>query len=354
MKKTVMLLALIIFTTLVVGCESMKGDFLPANTNTPTNKNDSDNSFADDVSNSSITTSDTGAKGELYTLLLYDNMLGGLDDTVTRRASDRIMENERVDKVVDVQNKMETIFGNTFMLNYDETLRSKRWDNCRVDYVAIDELTDRFCMVSFDSVTGALMAYTDSRAGDDRGYLSEVNGKSGEAEFLAYAKRLVSQYSPVDGCETEITTEIFEYDASGGYYRSEKQVDGFVNNTEDDPDFYAIYHITFYRTIDGVRRFDTNVIEINSTGEVHRACFNMQDDLYAGFADEKIDLKQAEQLVKHALSQFIPTESTVDIVPSLVATNDGKLWLHLETFVGYDDGTSGYIYMIQISDTTKE
>ena len=124
-----------------------------------------------------------------------------------------------------------------------------------------------------------------------------------------------------------------------------------MNNTEDDPDFYAIYHITFYRTIDGVRRFDTNVIEINSTGEVHRACFNMQDELYAGFADEKVDLIQAEGLVRRALSQFIPTECTVEIVPSLAATNDGELWLLLETFVGYDDGTSGYIYTIKLSDT---
>lgn len=350
MKRAVMLLAAVsALAVLSAGCGNRGVGTGSGHTSEPVSGNAVTSSVIQSGADGSTGTDEVPAGGR-YRLLLYDNMSGGYDDTVTERAGNRITDSERI-KEDGIGSRTETLFGNTVTLDYDETLRSRIWVNVRVDYTFSDKAADRLVLASFDSVSGALMAYTDSRAGDDRGYLSEVNGKSGEAEFLAYAKKLVSQYSPVDGCEAEITTEIFEYDASGGYYRSEKQVDGFVNNTEDDPDFYAIYHITFYRTIDGVRRFDTNVIEINSTGEVHRACFNMRDELYAGFADEKVDLIQAEGLVRRALSQFIPTESTVEIVPSLAATNDGELWLLLETFVGYDDGTSGYIYTIKLSDT---
>ena len=290
-----------------------------------------------------------------YTLLLYDNMLGGggMDDTITVRASDRIMENNRLKNTKKLPNRTESIFGRTFTYTYDETLSSKTWSNNRDDFSFTDALTDEFSMVSFDSATGALRVYINGNAGCDRGYRSVVNDKSSEADFIAYAKNLVSQYFSVEGCEVEITTEIFEYDELDETYYPKMQIDGYVNNSENNLDFYAVYYFTFYKTIDGIRRFDTNVIEINNTGEVHRAWLDMQDGLYADFVDVDIDMEQAERLVKGALAKFIPMNSTVEIVPSVVATNDGNLWLHLETFVEYDGGTSGYIYVIQLSGTVE-
>lgn len=286
-----------------------------------------------------------------YTLLLYDNMLSGQDDTTTPRVSYRILANERVEVSGKVSNKTATLFGKTHTFEHSNTTTSKRWIHNRVSYEVKDDETGFYTFASFDSVTGALMSYSKGGAGINRAYQSEVNDKSSEAEFLAYAKKLVSQHSSVEGCQVEIKTDIYEYDAEDGNYYSRRHVDGYVNNTENISDFYAVYHFTFYKTIDGIRRYDTNVIEINSTGEVYRLWFNMQDELYADFADVKVDMEQAERLTKEALAQFIPDYSTVEIIPSLVATSDGNLWLDLETFVKYGGGTSGYIYVIQISTT---
>jgi len=279
------------------------------------------------------------SNGKTYTLLPDDNI-------ITYR-NNRILDGERIKETGKMPNKTVTLFGKTHVFNCDETTRSIRWVNNRIEYTAIDALA------SFDSVTGALMSYTNSNAGINRSYQSEVNDKSDEAEFLAYAKKLVSQYASVEGCEVEISTKIFEYNASYENCYTKMQVDGYVNNAEDAPDFYAIYHITFYKTIDGIRRFDTNVIEINNTGEVHRASFNMQDELYAEIAGVKVDMEQAKRLAKKEWSEFIPDPSTVEFVPSLIATNDGDLWLHFEMFVQFGGGTSGYIYMIRLSDTTN-
>ncbi len=286
---------------------------------------------------------------ETYTLLLYDNMLSGMDDTITKRATDKIMKVDRLENTEKLPNRTESVFGRTFVFTFDETRSSKRWLNNQDDFTSIDALTGRLSMASFDSATGALVSYMNGDAGFNREYQSEVNDKSSEAEFLAYAKGLVSPYASVDQCEVEISTEIFAYDASDGNYHSQITMDGYVNNADNAPNFYAVYHITFYKTIDGIRRFDTNKIEINNTGEVHHASFKMQDELHADFVNVNIDMEQAERLVKDALAKFIPTDSTVEIVPSVIATNDGNLWLHLETFVKYGDGKSGYIYVIQLN-----
>lgn len=362
MKRiTVLLVIFSVLVAMCVGCNNANTDPLSNNTDdlTDTKLEGTDNAGSKPIDTSSPADSNNHAdvnnppSSETYTLLLYDNMLGGMDDTITKRASDRIMENKRLKNTEKLPNRTESVFDRTFTFTFDETRSSKRWVNNRDDFTYTDVLTGSLVMASFDSATGALLSYTNGDAGFNREYQSAVNDKSSETEFLTYAKGLVSPHNSIDKCEVEISTEIFEYDASDGNYYSKKMIDGYVNNTDNDPNFYAVYHITFYKTIDGIRRFDTNVIEINNTGEIHRARFNMQDELYADFVDEDIDMEQAERLVRGALEKFIPTNSTVEIVPSVVATNDGNLWLHLETFVGYDGATSGYIYVIQLSSTVE-
>lgn len=284
-----------------------------------------------------------------YTLLLYENALSGLDDTITKRVGYQIIADENVSVSTVVPNKNVTIFGKTHTLKYIETRKSTVALNNRINYKVKYDIPNDTYFISLDSASGALMSYAYVLAGKDRTYQSEVNDKSSESDFLAYAKKLVSQHSSVEGCQVEITTEIFEYDKEDGNYYPKKRLAGYVNNTENVSDFYAIYHFTFYKMLDGIRRYDTNVIEINNTGEIHRLWFNIQDDLYANYSDIDIDMEQAEKLVKSALSQFIPVGSSIEIVPSVVATNDGVLWLYLETFVEFDGGKSGYTYVIQIA-----
>jgi hypothetical protein len=248
------------------------------------------------------------------------------------------------------QTKTVTLFGETFVLQYDETVKSKTWCNNRIRYQYQDDKTNTYCLASFDSVTGTLLSYANTNAGKNRAYQSEVNDKSGEADFLAYAKKLISQYTSVEGCEVEIKTSVYEYDEDDDYYAYQRGYDCYVNNTENVADYYAIYRFTFYKTINGIRRWDTNTIEIHSTGEVDSAGFYMQDELYADFADAKVDMKQAEALAESDMASKGYTLGTLEFVPRLVATDDGILWLSLEIFTYTDDGaSSGYNRYFQIS-----
>lgn len=283
-----------------------------------------------------------------YKLLLYDNMLSGYDDTYTERVSGRFLRNERLLSALPAPDKTVTLFGKTYNFAYDETLTSKRWANHRVDYLAKDPEAGTLVLAGFDAKTGALMSFADSEAGKNRDYVSEVNAFSSEAEFLEYAKMMVSQHASVEGCAVEITTRLYEYDAEYGRYMHKQTLDGYVNNRENAADFYAIYQFEFYKQIDGIRRFDTNVIEICDTGEVQRLSFNMQNTLYTAFADVKVDLAQGEQLAKEALAKFVYCDS-VQIAPSLVATTDGELWLHLDVYAQWGGGTSGYTYVIKVA-----
>lgn len=248
------------------------------------------------------------------------------------------------------QTKTVTLFGETFEFQYDETEKSKTLCNDRIRYQYQDDKTNTYCLASFDSVTGRLLSYANTNAGKNRAYQSEVNDKSGEAEFLAYAKKLISQYASVEGCEVEIKTSVYEYDEDGDDYAYRRSYDKYVNNTENVADYYAIYRFTFYKTINGIRRLDTNSIEIHSTGEVDSAGFYMQDELYADFADAKVDMKQAEELAESDLASKGYATGNHEFVPRLVATDDGILWLSLDIFTYTDDGaSSGYNRYFQIS-----
>ena len=72
--------------------------------------------------------------------------------------------------------------------------------------------------------------------------------------------------------------------------------------------------------------------------------------MYASYSGIDIDVDQAQKMITDSLSHFISDGSSIEIVPSVVATNDGVLWLYLETFVEFDGGKSGYTYVIQIAN----
>jgi hypothetical protein len=265
---------------------------------------------------------------EPYKLYLESNLL---EDYYTERLGYEVIEDHYLEASHDVPDKTVTLFGKTITFSYMNTCESTVPSRNRVLYKAKCEQTDEFYLASFDSVTGALRSYTDGRAGKNRSYQSEVNEHSSEAEFLAYAKKMVSQYASVEGCEVEIKTELYEFSEKWGY-NSDKTVDGYVNNAENVPDFYAVYTFTFYKTIDGVRRYDTNQIEINNTGEIISASLYMQDDAYGDFADMTIDMAQAERLIYSA----VPGGEIVHAL--LVATTDGVLWLHFMVYWGIPGG----------------
>lgn len=284
-----------------------------------------------------------------YKLLLYDNMLSGPDDTTTPRVGYRILEYKKIETNEAVPDKIVTLFGNLHTLKYFGVSKKTTETHNRIEYQERDAKGNCH-FADFDAVTGELVYYVNAYAGTNRAYQSEVNDKSGEAEFLAYAKKLISQYASVEGCQVDIKTKLYEYDEGSDDCLYRESLDGYVNDPEMLSDYYAAYQFTFYKTLDGIRRHDDNVIEIYSTGEVRLLSRDMQDEMYADFADVKVDMEQAERLTKEALTQFIHGNSTVEIVPSVVATSDGNLWLDLEVFVNFGGGTSGYIYMIQLAE----
>ena len=274
-----------------------------------------------------------------YKIYLESNLL---EDYSTEQLEHDVIQENHIEVSENVPNKTVTLFGQTITLCYKETWQSNRRTRNLLFYDVRDSQTGALYWAGFDSATGALRIYYNSQAGNDRSYQSEVNEHSSEAEFLAYAKKLVSQYASVEGCAVEIETRFYEYKEEYGYYgQTGITVDGYVNNAENIPDFYAVYTFTFYKTIDGIRLWDTNTIEISNTGEVCQAGFYLQDDVYEDYFDIDIDMEQAERLVHSACDGEI-------VSALLVATTDGALWLHFMVYWGIEGAGSCNTYAIPI------
>ena len=274
-----------------------------------------------------------------YKLYLESNLL---EDYSTQRLGYDVIRENHITVSSDIPDKTVTLFGQTITLSYKETWQSNRRTRNLLFYDVRDNQTGALYWAGFDSASGALRIYYNSQAGNDRSYQSEVNEHASEAEFLAYAKKLVSQYASVEGCAVEIETRFYEYKEQYGYYgQTGVTVDGYVNNAENIPDFYAVYTFTFYKTIDGIRLWDTNTIEINNTGEVCQAEFYLQDDVYEDYFDIDIDIEQAERLVHSACNGEI-------VRTLLVATTDGALWLHFMVYWGIEGAGSCNTYAIPI------
>jgi hypothetical protein len=64
-------------------------------------------------------------------------------------------------------------------------------------------------------------------------------------------------------------------------------------------------------------------------------------------------MEQAERITLEALDAFVPDRDNVEFNPSLVATTDGELWLLMEVYVSYSEGTSGYTYAIKVAEIEK-
>ena len=250
------------------------------------------------------------------------------------------------------QKRVETFFGKTIEFTYDSASSSKlrKGDRLNAEGRMNGESTH---IASWNADTNMLESYAAYNAGRDRSFKSEVNEFSTEEEFVSYAKSILSPYVSVEGRKVEITTNIFEYDEAAKNYHYRRGVDGFENNVHKVEDFYAEYWFTFYKEINGIRRHDTITISINNTGDVHFIDNYEQENLYKPFLDVKVDMEQAERVTHEALGMYIPGPDCVEFVPSLVATTDGELWLIMDAYVTYGEGTSGYTRVIKVAEIEK-
>jgi hypothetical protein len=64
-------------------------------------------------------------------------------------------------------------------------------------------------------------------------------------------------------------------------------------------------------------------------------------------------MEQAERITLEALDAFVPDRDNVEFNPSLVATTDGELWLIMDAYVTYGEGTSGYTRVIKVAEIDK-
>ena len=250
------------------------------------------------------------------------------------------------------QKRVETFFGKTIEFTYDSASSSKlrKGDRLFAEGRMNGESTH---IASWNADTNMLESYAAYNAGRDRSFVSEVNEHSTEKDFTNYARKIVSQFVSIEGCKVEIKTNIFEYSAEVDNYHFRRDVDGFENNVHNVEDFYAEYWFTFYKEMNGIRRYDQTTVVINNTGEVHSIWNWAQDELYKPFTDVKVDMEQAERVTLDALGEFVPDRDNGEFNPLLVATTDGELWLIMSTYVTYGEGKSGYTRAIKVAEIDK-
>ncbi len=295
-----------------------------------------------------------------YTVLLESNSIGFEDTTTPRmdgygtRTIKRFVEECRED-----DKKTVTLFGETVTLTYTETWQSDFWQSNQVFY----DCKNPSVTAAFDSQTDKLVYCFISGAGSDRSFQSEINEYSDENAFMAYVKSIISQYMSVEDYEYEIQTDFYEYYEPGGYYGlTGTRENGYLNNTDGVEDFYADYHVTFYKTMNGIRLNNQIDITVNNTGEVACLSLNTLYVSYEPFKDVVVDLQKAETLIEEAISKFAPKNlgkvTSIEYNPQLVAVNDGTLWLRVQAGVyfscnGHNNLTSAFLYMIKVAEIVQ-
>ncbi len=231
-----------------------------------------------------------------YKVLLYGNSVGAEGDNVTPRyKGDDIYKNKRTTKS-NVKDKKIKLFGNDLELKYDCT-REKSYYQKKYDYYDTSFSGKDFTVV-FSEDTGKIVKYDNPVRSTDHNFISDVNSRSTEEEFLAYAKKMILDISgvSVEGRQFRMSTLVKNSDGTAKYH------DGYVNNSDTDPDFFAYYSYGFYSTLGGIEREDLIGIGFSNFGAVYYLSAFNNDAICAKFADVQID---KEKLIESVRSEFL-------------------------------------------------
>ena len=281
-----------------------------------------------------------------YSALLYANAPGGaVDNTTPQYTGDDFYAYEFYERSAPVS-KTETILGKELNLHYSKSITTYMYPH-EVD-VYEQSYNNRMMFVWYRADTGKIVKYKRYDDCVDRNYKSCVNPDSTEAEFIAYAKQVLLDNAGVsaDGWEVQITTARAQYGTS----------QGFINYSQETPEYNEEYTFTFYKTISGIERYDKMYIKMTNVGEIIEYEAMINNEAYKPFESAQIDRERLEAAAwsafRHISSQYAVTSSNIESI-YLISSGD-DLWAQVTIEFRHVNGEyefkSGVKYVIKVAE----
>lgn len=284
-----------------------------------------------------------------YTVLLYESAAGFAGDIVTTAYSgEKLFHIEDFDKS-DMPPKKD-LFGKDVNMHYSGSQKTNL-NKCNIDlYFYI--VSGTYVAMKINDQTGKIVSYDTGGWNFDRNYKSTVNPKSGEKEFLTYAKNILWEYggASTDDKKVRIVTKIISEDGSVEFK------DGFVNYFDENPNFNAQYTFFFTGDIDGIARCDDMQITVTNVGEICSFEALQFDEAYAPFENAKIDRDKIISTVEKAFSSVRNSYNVLSYSITLqTIPKETELWVEATVEFEFQGGeehilTSGVKYVVKVAE----
>lgn len=353
MKKIFILsLSLILLLQMTTACQNTKDQ-----AETTINQTETDESSHNDGTSPNIDVAKKAIPLKDYDVLLFQNSVGGQNDTTTPKYNGvSYYKEERFEKS-DVAPKHTFMGDEDITLYYSNSIKPNHmYNNERDSYSYLGynndgELKEAFA--DYNSNTDKLIRFKKSIVYKNDEYSPGLSSQSTQEEYIAYIKNLLLDISDVsvDGIEAEIFTVIMKKDSS-----TIECVPYFVNNSDTDPDFYATYKFDFNRNIDGIDRVDNISITISNFGELYKLSAIDNSERYKPFENVKINRELIDSKLEDILSKLRIQYNIQSYDISLSGYPiDSSLYVEAAvsfTFLGSEDITlsAGRKYLIKVAE----
>ena len=279
-----------------------------------------------------------------YTALLYSMGAGSNSDSSTPMYTGKEFgkKEEYKKSETKIEKKRETsFFGKQKTVWYGHT-----WKYDELGY-EVDKYSfqndGETLFISYNSSTGKPVRYV-SRPANNRSYSSPVNPDSTEAEYVAYAKQILLEYAGVsaEGWDCDIVTQI----------KDKGKTNSFINYSHENPEYNAVYTITFSKKISGIDRIDKMHVKLTNVGEIEEFQAINYDEAFKPFENVKLDKEKIESAARRAA--YIPSGGSITKLYTQLFVSEGCLWAHVEIDYSFESGAQGgTIYAIKVAELVE-
>ena len=268
-----------------------------------------------------------------YTALLYANGMGGESDTSTPRyTGEEFFKTKRYEKAIQSR-KNEHLFGKTWNVNYDYSLKS---DNLSYDMDVYSYVKEYDCVcVTYRMDTGGIVKY-NTLPSPETFEGSSISPDSSEEAIVSYARNVLREITgeTADGWDARIES------ASFPYYRSDTM----------GPLFAEGYTVTFFKTIGGVERGDIMSVKMTDAGEIVEFNAFNYDAAFAPYGNVHPDKEKIEKEAWRAFgSSGIHGYSSASIWKTELFASENSLWAVVSIHYKTGEAEGGVQYAIEVA-----
>ena len=237
-----------------------------------------------------------------------------------------------------ISDKPMALLGKNISVSYENTKNVADLDY-DIDYYSYI-VGKTYAFLWYRSDTNTIVKF-DISPTNDINYSSPVNPQSTEAEYIAYAKKALSETTgqSTEGWKIKIES----------YHKSYGTTYQFVNYT--DASTVGQYTFTFYKTIDGIERYDKMYVKMTNAGEIFAINAINSDAAFDIYRDVNIDSDKVDKAIWDAFAEASKKTVTSKKIDSKeLVVNDDGLWVEAAVSYNIDGDWGGVIFVIQVAE----